>query len=54
MFVSKDWYTKYGKQEERNPFEVIKMTEEDFVSISNIKKEIAGYWKVNTEKEKVN
>ena len=53
VFVPEDWYTLVQSARRKNPIEVIKMTEKDFVSISNIKKEIT-YWKVNTDKENIN
>ena len=52
VFVPEDWCTLVETARTKNPFHVVRMVKEDFVSTKNIRSEIV-YRKVNTKKEKV-
>lgn len=56
IFVPDDWCSLVKNARTKNPFEVVKMEREDFVSVQNVKNvknEIVNK-KVNTQKQKVN
>ena len=52
VFVPEDWCTLVEKARFKNPFEVMRMERENFLSIKNIKAEMV-YDKVNTKKDNV-
>ena len=52
IFVPDDWCTLVEKARTKNPFVVIRMSTDDFVSIQNVRSQIV-YRKKNTQKQKV-
>ena len=52
VFIPGEWCTLVENARTKNPFQVVRMSQEDFVSTKNVRSEIV-YRKVNTRKEKV-
>ena len=52
VYVPEDWCTLVERARSKNPFQVVRIKREDFVSVKNIRAEIV-HRKVNTKKEKV-
>ena len=52
VFVPEEWCTLVERARSKNPFQVVRMKQENFVSLKKIRAEIV-YRKVNTKKEKV-